>query len=57
MSNDTHKTMPKNRNVGVSNEVYKDLNDYRDILSDQLNINLSISDVVGKLLYDQLTEK
>ena len=57
MSNDTPETMPKNRNVGVSNEVYKDLNDYGDILSDQLNINLSISDVVGKLLYDQLTEK
>lgn len=57
MSNDTPKTMPKNRNVGVSNEVYKDLNEYRDILSDQLKINLSISDVVGKLLYDQLTEK
>ena len=57
MSKDTPKVMPKNRMVGVSNDVYKDLNDYRDILSDQLNIKLSLSDVVGKLLYDTLAEK
>ncbi len=57
MSKDTPKVMPKNRMVGVSNDLYKDLNDYRDILSDQLNIKLSLSDVVGKLLYDTLAEK
>lgn len=57
MSKDTPKIMPKNRMVGVSNDVYKDLNEYRDILSDQLNIKLSLNDVVGKLLYDTLAEK
>ena len=48
---------PKNKPIGVRYDIYVDLENYRDILETELNVKLSLSDVIGKLLYDQLAEK
>ena len=53
----TNPTYPKNKPIGIKYDIYVDLVNYRDILQDQLNLKISISDLIGKLLYDQLAEK
>lgn len=48
---------PKNKPVGLRYDIYVDLDNYREILETELNLKLSLSDVVGKLLYDQIAER
>lgn len=52
----TDKT-PKNKPIGMRYDIYVDLDNYREVLETELNIKLSLSDVVGKLLYDTLAER
>ena len=48
---------PKNKPVGIRYDIYVDLDNYREILETELNVKLSLSDVVGKLLYDTIAER
>lgn len=53
----TEGKTPKNKPVGLRYDIFVDLDNYREILEADLNIKLSLSDVVGKLLYDTLAER
>lgn len=53
----TEGKTPTTKPVGIRYDIYVDLDNYREVLQTEINVKLSISDVIGKLLYDTLAER